>query len=229
MPIGKYTGTTEVNRRPQVVYVDNIESDKGVKDLLQHPIVSEAITRLERNLPTQLTYHSIEHSLDVIRESIGLASDDALSARETELLAIASAWHDIGYIHTPHNNEPLAAKSLCEYLQDNRDYSAEEISLLRQMILDTALIPQEKTLIQSPSTNLSRYLLDADLANFGRDDFFEKSELQRKEVGAALEPFQKSTLALLQAHNWLTPAATRKWSAKKEANLKALVALIDNE
>ncbi len=194
-----------------------------VQDFFQHLIVREALERLSTSLPDSLTYHTVEHTRDVLQEAITLAQEDGLSAREIELLAIASAWHDIGYIHALKQNEPLAARELGAYLIDNPQYATDEIELMQRMILDTALVPEHNTRVQKPHTKLSRYLLDADLANFGRDDFFEKSALQMQETGMEQRAFRKTTLALLQAHTWLTPAASHKWTDKKEANIQALI------
>jgi hypothetical protein len=148
---------------------------------------------------------------------------DSLSDRDTELLAIAAAWHDVGFIYTTTANEPLGAQQMRTAITTLGHYSESEIGTIEQMILDTALVADGATLRQHPTIALSRYLLDADLANFGRDDFFEKSELQRKETGEAKASFQLKTLALVQNHSWLTKAAHTLWQQKKEQNLKALM------
>jgi hypothetical protein len=90
------------------------------------------------------------------------------------------------------------------------------------MILDTALVPYNESFRQVPSTPLSRYLLDADLANFGRDDFFEKSELQRLELGDDAASFRRKTLLLIENHVWLTPAAEKLWADTKARNVEKL-------
>jgi predicted metal-dependent HD superfamily phosphohydrolase len=200
-----------------------------VQDFFQHLIVREALERLSTSLPDSLTYHTVEHTRDVLQEAITLAQEDGLSAREIELLAIASAWHDIGYIHALKQNEPLAARDLGAYLLNNPQYATDEIELMQQMILDTALVPAHNTLVQKPHTKLSRYLLDADLANFGRDDFFEKSALQLQETGMEQSAFRKTTLALLLAHTWLTPAGGRKWTKKKNINIQRLKSLLGQD
>jgi hypothetical protein len=101
-------------------------------------------------------------------------------------------------------------------------YSSEEILLVDRMILDTALVVTADGPCQIPSTRLSRYLLDADLSNLGRDDFFEKGELQRRELSQDEDRFRRNALALLQAHRWHTDAGQSLRQKKKEDNERSL-------
>ena len=164
----------------------------------------------------------------MIKEVVALALEDSLPERDVELLAVAAAWHDIGFLYTREANEPLAAEELSRYLASNDTYSADEIALLKRMILDTALVKDTGIPMQVSTTRLSPYLLDADLANFGRADFFEKGELQRLETNIDKASFQQETLLLLSKHSWLTPAAQRRWSDTKQQNISHLKALLAN-
>lgn len=200
-----------------------------MSEFLEHPVVAEALKRLENGLSPTLTYHSVEHTRDVLREVVTLASEDALSERDVELLAIAAAWHDVGFLYARAANEPLAAQALSTFLTKDDRYVANEIELLRSMILDTALVKDSGVPMQVATTRLSPYLLDADLANFGRPDFLEKCELQRLEINSDKAPFLLETLLLITKHSWLTPAAQRKWSASKLKNIERLKLSISNE
>ncbi|MEI6517169.1 MAG: hypothetical protein WCN89_00610, partial [bacterium] len=104
-----------------------------------------------------------------------------------------------------------------------------EIQLVEQMILDTKLVelPAGPQLI--PSTKLSRYLLDADLINLGRDDFFDRSELLRQELGVEERSFRSRSLQVFTAHLWLTQAAHALEQKKKEENLLLLRSIIASE
>lgn len=197
-----------------------------MREFVEHPVVAEALERLKEGLSPTLTYHSYEHTLDVLSEVIILASEDDLPARDIELLAIAAAWHDVGFLYKREANESLAADALSEYLAGDRNYSPDERDLLRCMILDTAMVKKGDVPIQVSTTRLSPYLLDADLANFGRPDFFEKGELQRLETNRDRAAFQLDTLRLITRHSWLSPAAQRKWSSSKQENLEKLKILV---
>lgn len=197
-----------------------------ISTLKGNAAVKEALTLLRSKLPTTLLYHAYEHTEDVLREAVELAASDGLSARETELIAIAAAWHDVGFVWQPNHNEPLAADAARRYLSSTGHFTTEEIDLVAHMILDTALIYTEDSFKQVATRNLSRYLLDADLANFGRDDFFDKSELQRRELGEEVDAFRRKTLMLVRSHVWHTAPARAKWQEKKDANVAALERLV---
>jgi uncharacterized protein len=194
-----------------------------IDTLCASPAIREPLRRLQAELPKSLTYHAYEHTLDVIREAFHLATYDGLSPRQVEIVCVAAAWHDVGFIQRTHNNEPLAAADARVFLSQLGVFTQAEVELIEDMIRDTALVRQPDGIVrQVPSTPLSPYLLDADLANFGRDDFFEKSELQRIEVQEPHELFRVKTATLLEHHRWLTPAAAALWSDKKAENLARL-------
>jgi signal transduction histidine kinase len=190
------------------------------------PAVHNALTVLKEQLPKELYYHGAAHTDDVLSEVLRFALIDKVSPRELELLAIAAACHDIGFIKSPVMNEPLGAAHARAEMSKAGGYSEEEIALVERMILDTALVESGVGPKQIPSTNLSRYLLDADLSNFGRDDFFDKGELQRKELGVDQGVFRRNSLSLLNAHRWLTNAAMSLRQKKKEQNLSLLKSMV---
>ena len=200
----------------------NTLSEK-IAELQTLPAIDQALSLLCSALSPHLHYHSYRHTEDVLEEVVKLALIDSLSERDTELLAVAAAWHDVGFIHSNIGNEPLAVQEMRKALGALGRYSDSEVNIIEQMILDTSLVADGEILRQHATIPLSCYLLDADLANFGRDDFFEKSELQRKETGEDEVSFRRKTLALLQNHSWLTQAAHTLWHKKKEQNLRALI------
>ena len=205
-----------------------------IEDELKHtteamqklPVVRRTLELLREKLPRELFYHSAPHTDDVLSETLRFALTDKLSPREIELLAIAAACHDVGFITRPVMNESLGAEHARLEMTKAGGYTEEEIALVERMILDTALVETAVGPKQIPSTNLSRYLLDADLSNFGRDDFFDKGELQRKELGVDQEIFRKNSFALLNAHRWLTNAAMKLRQHKKEQNLGLLKSMV---
>ena len=201
--------------------------DKTLQNMSQVPAISETLAILQKKLPSDLRYHSFAHTLEVLRDVIEFALTDKLPARSIELLALAAVTHDVGFIQSRVDNEGIGAKYACDVMMKAGGYSHEEIRLVERMILDTALVHIDGALRQVPHTELSKYLLDADLGNFGRDDFFHKSDLQREELGEDLIPFRAKTLQLLSAHVWLTNAAMTTRQSKKEENVAKLKVLIE--
>jgi len=75
---------------------------------------------------------------------------------------------------------------------------------------------------QISNSRLSPWLLDADLANLGRDDFWDQTRLLAKELEIEIASMLPMTRALMQRHDWQSPAGKRLFAAKKEANFVAL-------
>ncbi|MCI5064669.1 ATP-binding protein [bacterium] len=190
--------------------------------LSEMPLIRGALRTLETQLSPDLSYHSAEHSQDVLREVLRFAVHDGISGRDLELLAIGAAFHDIGFIWKQVDNEWLGASRAREAMELSSSYSESEIQRVQDMILDTQLVNTSMVAVQIPSTELGRYLLDADLGNLGRPDFFEKSELLRKELGIARPLFYRDAVKFLEAHEWLTPAAQALRGAGQAENLTKL-------
>jgi predicted metal-dependent HD superfamily phosphohydrolase len=195
---------------------------KALEECRTLPIVASAFDRLRRELPHSLTYHAYAHSEDVFEETIRFAVIGGLHPREVELLAVAAAFHDAGFISTPKENEPLAAELALSEMGTSGGYRSNECALVKQMILDTALKKAQDGLRQHATTPLSGYLLDADLSNLGRDDFFEKGELQRRENDSDEATFWIAALSLIKSHRWNTPGARAMRARKQLRNIDIL-------
>ena len=186
------------------------------------PIVAGILREMEQGLPAGLYYHNLPHTLDVFHEAILFGVVDGLTKRELELLAIGAAYHDAGFLDAKSNNEDQGALRAEADLKKLGSFSAEEIKLVGRMIRDTRVMQDATGARQIATTKLSGYLCDADLSNLGREDFFEKLELVRKEIGLAKSGFLKSTLQLIGGHDWYSPAARKLREAQKRQNIRLL-------
>jgi len=203
---------------------NNIEqtADTLTRRFEREPIIAGVLARLAGELPPELRYHAPDHTRDVLRETMLFASASGVDDRGCELLAIAAAFHDAGYIESPRDNEPLGARIARAAMEQHARWTPAEIQLVERMILDTRLVTTSTGLQQIPTTPLSPYLLDADLSNFGRDDFLERAELQREELGIERSHFLRKTLDLVLNHRWLTEAARTLRDETKQRNLERL-------
>jgi predicted metal-dependent HD superfamily phosphohydrolase len=174
---------------------------------LDLPIISSILQRLETELPPTLHYHSVHHTKDVLTEGIKFGIIGGLRERELELLAIASAYHDAGYLFRLDDNEVLAAELIETTMKVTGTYSEDEIKIVSDMIIDTKLNDLGCIFVRTISSHIAEYLLDADLSNLGRDDFFDKGELLKKELSLSHDIFYSLTLKLLDKHQWHTEAA----------------------
>lgn len=189
-------------------------------EIKAEPLVIETVEHLASTLDPTLYYHSPDHTKDVLRQTMELAEEDALDTRDVLLLAIAAAFHDAGFLEQRPKNEPIGAQMAVQAMSASGRFSQVEQDLVEQMILDTQLVMEGPA--QISNSRLSPWLLDADLANLGRDDFWDQTRLLAKELKIEIASMLPMTRALMQRHDWQSPAGKRLFAAKKEANFVAL-------
>ena len=189
-------------------------------EIKAEPLVIETVEHLASTLDPTLYYHSPDHTKDVLRQTMELAEQDDLNSRDVLLLAIAAAFHDAGFLEQRPKNEPIGAQMAVQAMSASGRFSQVEQDLVEQMILDTQLVMEGPA--QISNSRLSPWLLDADLANLGRDDFWDQTRLLAKELEIEIASMLPMTRALMQRHDWQSPAGKRLFAAKKEANFVAL-------
>ncbi len=187
-------------------------------ELVDLPIISTVLRELTLNLSPELTYHSVEHTEDVIYEAVRFALFDGLEPRKIELIAIAAAYHDAGFLDTVTDNESYGAARAKQALLQSGGYSSDEIEMVCLMIMDTRIVDDESG-VQQPSCPLSCYLLDADLANLGREDCFKRADSMFQESGGDEQAFWERTKKLVERHSFLTRAAQVLRGEQKAENL----------
>ncbi len=132
------------------------------------------LQRLEKELPHNLYYHNLDHTLNVMQVCRRYACIYELTPHEWDLLMVASAGHDYGFLVSTENHEMIGS-DLVSILMSSKDYTQQEIDLVKGMILSTK-IPQ------SPKTLMDRILADSDLDYLGTDRYDEISERLFKEL-----------------------------------------------
>lgn len=201
--------------------------------------VNEAVGLLLDHPNPSLRYHGgVSHTYDVLEEAIRLALMDCLPEHEVELIAIGAAFHDTGFIIQRSRNEAVGA-SLAARSMKTHGYCDDDIRKVEAMISDTAItVTKDGIPTRVSSSNLSDYLLDADVANLGREDFFEQNrklycELQGREVASVIRElegphreealnFLGNTFRLLANHEWKSPAAKKLMTQQHQQNIRAL-------
>src|SRR6185295_1897999 len=124
---------------------------------------SRILERLRTGLDPRLTYHSPEHTEDVIQEVGRLAiAENITDPRLLHLMNIAALFHDTGFLRSYKGHE----EDSCAIMRDTCSgmLNEPELKLVEGMIMATQ-IPQ------SPATLPEMIICDADLDYLGRDDF----------------------------------------------------------
>jgi predicted metal-dependent HD superfamily phosphohydrolase len=123
------------------------------------------LPRLKQSLASDLTYHSVNHSIDVETQALRIAVQEAVTDAESIfLLKIACLYHDSGFLFTYKEHEAAGCRLVREELP-GFGLNDQQIDQICGMIMATK-IPQ------TPHNKLEEIICDADLDYLGRDDFF---------------------------------------------------------
>ena len=140
------------------------------------------IARMKKELSPLLTYHTVDHTLDMHRSAIRLMEMERFEdEHERVLIETAAIYHDAGMMISYNDHETQSVLIAGEMLPAF-GYSREDIDEVAGLILVTRLP-------QMPTTLPERILCDADLDSLGRDDFFIESfrlQLEWKLNGIAM-------------------------------------------
>ena len=180
---------------------------------LCHKILEE----LSKKLPGHLTYHNLNHIIDVANVCNHYIDFYMVSDRVADLIRIAAVAHDYGYIFTPVEHEERSITELRPLLQK---YSGAEIALIDGMIRATK-VPQK------PKNLYEEILADADLDYLGRDDYDAISGGLYKEFlhfGVVKNEIDWLQLQIkfLENHTFHTEWAKKHRTAAKEERLQRL-------
>lgn len=180
----------------------------------------EIISRLSKELPEHLYYHSLEHTLRVLEKAALIAKHERIDDKDFRLLQLAALFHDIGFVKSSENHEEIGCSVAKVYLA-NYDLKNKEIDKICGMIMATK-IPQQ------PTNLLEEILADADLEYLGTNDFEPISdhlfkELQHKTPELTKEKWDEIQVKFFQEHNYFTSYAKEFLKNKKSENLKKLI------
>jgi adenylate cyclase len=132
------------------------------------------IEQLKNELPDDLYYHSLNHTINVENSAILFADLEGVSGVELILLRTAVLFHDSGYMLQPENNEDYAIQ-LARELLPNYGYSPSEILRISELIEATKHNVEPRTLLEE-------IICDADHDYFGRNDYYDIAAKLRLEL-----------------------------------------------
>lgn len=174
------------------------------------------LNKLKKELPKNLTYHSLGHIKDVYTAAEMLAKLEKIEGEDFTLLLTAVLFHDSGFLIQQKEHEKLGCDIAREHLPAY-GYNNEQIERICGMIMATR-IPQ------TPHNKLERIICDADLDYLGRDDFFKignylYDELCMYGIINTENDWNKLQVRFLEGHKYFTPSAKKLRKAKKEEHL----------
>lgn len=175
--------------------------------------IEYARRRLALELDPELVYHSYTHTFDdVLPAAMRLAELYHLNQHEANLVAIAAAFHDVGWVIQGIEHERISANIASRTLPAF-GFSQEDIERIYGMIMATRLP-------QTPHNLLEEIIADADLDVLGRDDFWPRNvdlrnEVSRNGIQLTDEEWYTRQLRFLESHRYWTEAAQQLRSKLK--------------
>jgi class 3 adenylate cyclase len=182
------------------------------------------LDRLERELPENLFYHSVKHTIDVVNQAELIGYGEGVDDEAILLLKTAALFHDAGHIidydeHEYHSTQ-LAIEILPRY-----QYSEEQIAMVNQLIMATKMPP-------NPGNLLERIMCDSDLDYLGRSDFIPVSNTLYQELKAhnkidTINQWNKLQIKFISNHQYFTKTAMRLREVNKQKQIARLKSLIE--
>lgn len=177
------------------------------------------LDKLKNELPSQMFYHTIEHTLDVYKSSENIAKKEGINEAELKLLLIAAIYHDAGYLIQNKDHEQYSCDIARKYLP-LFNYIKKDIDIICRIIMATKIS-------QNPKSHLEEIICDADLDYLGRNDFFIIGDKLYKELLAlgkikTENEWNKIQLEFLEQHHYFTETAIKLRQSQKEKNLKII-------
>ena len=187
-------------------------------------IQNHVFSILKEGLSPSLTYHNIDHTMDVTAQCMAIAAAEGI--KDKHILAelhIASLYHDAGFLYVYVGHEEKGCEMAREQLPG---FGIDKASIERicEIIMATKMP-------QSPKSHLQQIICDADLDYLGRDDFFTISDSLCREVLAYKivsnkKEWEKRQELFLQSHNYFTKSSQK---LRTPVQLQHIRKLLDNK
>lgn len=183
-------------------------------------IKKHVVGKLEKELPRDLTYHNIAHTLDVLKQvnEIG-KSEGIIDEQQFLLLRIAALYHDTGFINVYKGHEERSCEIASEDLPAF-GFSAGDIKKICSLIRATR-VPQ------LPQDLLEEIICDSDLDYLGRDDFFEigkglYKEFRDQKIVESENDWNLLQVRFLESHRFFTDTSIRRRQHQKQVHLELI-------
>ncbi len=176
--------------------------------------------KLESELSDKLTYHSVHHTLYVLKSCNQYIKRMHIGAHDAYLLRTAALMHDTGFIWDFDKHENASINYTIKLLPA-WNYSDHEINMIIEMINAT-----KKP--QTPSNILEQILADSDLDYLGTKYFYKVGNKLYKELLAynkisTEEDWNMIQVQFLREHKYHTPFAIKYREPVKQKYLKEIL------
>ena len=178
------------------------------------------VEKLRNELPGNLTYHGVHHTLDVYQVCNQYIKRLHLSNDHAFLLRAASLLHDVGLIWTYSGHEEASIRFAWQELPGH-GFQLSEIKKIEEMIRCTQIQ-------QKPKNILEQIICDADLDYLGRNDVDKISNTLYQEFLAYKivedeESWDRLQVKFLTMHEYYTSYALKFRAPNKKRYLENII------
>lgn len=101
---------------------------------------------LLKNLPENMYYHNIDHTLSVVETVKLISKNMALTSEETEILILSAWFHDTGFVLSYKGHEKHSVQIAHKYLEEC-EYNSDLIEQVTLCILATQMPQTPKKIL----------------------------------------------------------------------------------
>jgi class 3 adenylate cyclase len=184
------------------------------------------LNKLERELPPNLDYHNIKHTIDVTTqvELIGLGEE--VSDEDLLILKTAALFHDSGHILGYNGHEKFSVLIAREILPDFY-YTQSQIDKICELIMATEMPP-------NPKNKLEEIMCDADLDYLGRSDMIPVStslykELKKNNTVKSWNEWNRLQIKFISNHQYFTKTAMSLREVNKQKQIERIKKLLKTD
>jgi len=181
------------------------------------------LDRLESELPGDLFYHNVKHTVDVVTEVELIGWAEGCSDEEILLLKTAALFHDLGHT-VSYDDHEYQGTVLAREMLPGFGYSEKQTDAICRLIMATRLSP-------APSDLPEKIMCDSDLDYLGRSDFIPVSNTLFEELKArgkmrSLDEWNKLQIKFISGHQYFTKTARQLREVNKQMQIERLRGLI---
>jgi predicted metal-dependent HD superfamily phosphohydrolase len=178
------------------------------------------INKLNDDLDDKLHYHNVGHTIQMMNSVKTLCEMENIDDETSNLLYVAGAYHDSGFLMKYKNNEPEGAK-IAEMTLTRYGFTTDEIQKIKRFIMAT-----EHSFI--PTTIEEKIMKDADLSYLGSNSEYQRQsdELRQEWVNKNIvysdSEWNELQIKFLKSHTFYTDSAKKLWDSNKQENLNSI-------
>ena len=183
------------------------------------------LSKFEKELPPQLYYHNIKHTIDVVTQVELIGLGEGVDDEDLLLLKTAALFHDSGHILGYEDHERFSTIIAREILPDYY-YTQKQIDKICELIFATRMPPD-------PKNRLEEIMCDADLDYLGRSDMIPVStllyrELKEHNMIKSWNEWNRLQIKFITNHQYFTKTALSLREVNKLKQIERIKKLLES-